>query len=60
MAWGESDLETSNNESNEQEIANLCLVANEEESDEIFYESNSFDELQNTFDDLYEGPNKIG
>ena len=53
-AWGESDIDTSDAKSSDQEVANLFFVAKEEESNEVFYESNSFDELQNTYDELYE------
>ena len=60
MVEGESDLETSDDESSEQEVANLCLVAKEEELDKVIDEPNSFDELQNIFDELYEESKKIG
>ena len=45
MAWRESNIDTSDDESSDQEIVNLCLVATEEEVNEVNYESNSFDKL---------------
>ena len=53
-AQGESDIDTSDDESSDQEVENLCFVAKEEKSNEVFYESNSFDELRNAYDELYE------
>ena len=35
-------------------MPNLCLVAKEEEENEVHYEFNSIDELKNTYDELYE------
>ena len=52
-AWGERDLDTSDAESRDQEVNNICLVAKEEKIVEVFYESNFFDELQNAYDELY-------
>ena len=53
-AQAKSDIDTSNDESSDKEIANLCLVAKEEEVNEVHCESNSFDDLQNVDDELYE------
>ena len=44
-AWEESNIDTSDNESSDQEVANLCLVAKEEKVNEVHFEPNSFDEL---------------
>ena len=41
-------------------MANLYLVAKEEELDKVIDEPNPFDELQNAFDELYEESKKIG
>ena len=45
MAWGECDIDKSDDESSDQEVVNMCLVAKEEEVNEVHYEPNSFDEL---------------
>ena len=54
MAWGESDIDTFNDESSDHEVANLYLVAKEKEVNEVHYESNSIDELENAYEELYE------
>ena len=43
--WEESGIDTSDYESSDQEVANLCLVAKVEEANKVHCESNSFDEL---------------
>ena len=53
-------LETFDDESSEQQIVNLYLIEKEEEFNQVFYESNSFDKLQNALDDLHEESNKKG
>ena len=53
VTWGEIDIDTSNGESNDQEVANLCLIVKEEEVNEVHCETNIFDELQDVFDELY-------
>ena len=53
-AWGESDIDTSDDESSDQEVANICLVAKEEDVNKVHREPNSFDELQDIYDKLYE------
>ena len=32
---GESDIDTSDDDSSDQEVANLCLIAKEEKNDEV-------------------------
>ena len=54
VAQRESDIDTSDDESSDQEIANVCLAAKEEEVNKVHCESNSFDELQNVYEELYE------
>ena len=58
-AWWESDIDTSDDESSDQEVANLCLVAKEDEVNEVPCKSSSFDELQNVYNELYEESLKI-
>ena len=48
------NVDTSNDDSSDQEIANLYLVSKEEEVNEVHDESNSIDELQNVYKELYE------
>ena len=45
MAWGDSNIDTSDAESSDQKVANLYLVAKEEEVNEVHCEPNFFDEL---------------
>ena len=58
-AWGESDVDTSDDESSDQEVANLCLVAQEDNKNEVHLESNSLNDLQDDYDDLYEESLKL-
>ena len=58
-AWGKSDVDTSDDESSDQEVANLCLVAKDKEVNEVCLESNSCNELQDVYDELYEKPLKM-
>ena len=44
-AWGESDIDTSDDESSDQKMSNLYLVAKEDNTNEIYLESNSFNDL---------------
>ena len=53
-ALGESDVHTTENEPSDQEVANLCLVAKEDDINELYLESNSFNDLQDDYNDLYE------
>ena len=53
-AWGESDIDTSDDESSDQELANLCLVAQEDDKNEVYLESNSLNDLQDDYNDLYD------
>ena len=40
-------------------MANLCLVAKEEDVNEVYVESNSFDDLQDDYNELYKESLKI-
>ena len=58
-AWGESDIDTTDDEASDQEVANLCLVAKEDDISVVRLESNSFKDLQDDYNDLYEKSLKI-
>ena len=54
VAWGESEDDSIDDETSDQEVANLCLVAKEYDMNEVHLESNSFNDLQDDYNDLYE------
>ena len=58
-AWGGSDDDTSSDEASDEEIANLCLVAKEDDTKEVSFETNSLNDLQDDYDDLYEESLKV-
>ncbi len=57
--WSDSDESSNDEDSSDEEIANLCLMANDDEvssnfnSDSEYETLNDHDELQNAFDELY-------
>ena len=53
-AWGESDIDTSDDESSDEEMENLCLFVKVDDVNDIHFESNSFNDLQEDYNDLYE------
>ena len=53
-AWGESDDDSTDDETSNEEVANLCLVATEDDTNDINFESNYFNNLQDDYNDLYE------
>jgi hypothetical protein len=60
-AWGESDLEDSDEDEEEaNEVSNLCLMAKEDEENEVQCDSYTHDELQLAFDDLVDEFKKLG
>ena len=58
-AWGESEDDSTDDEASDQEVANLCLVAKEGDTIEVNFESNSFNDLQDNYNELYEESLKI-
>ena len=58
-AWGESEDDSIDNETSDQEVANMCLVAKEDDINEIHFESNSYNNLQDDYNDLYEESLKL-
>ena len=53
-AWGDSEDDSTDDEASDQEVANLCLVAKEDDTNEVQFESNSFNDLQDDYNNLYE------
>ena len=62
--WSDSDESSSEEDEKIEEIANLCLMAKEENSssdkDKEVYDLYTSDELQDTFDDLSSRFEKLG
>ena len=43
--WGESEDDSTDNKASDQEVANLCLVAKEDDTNKVQFEANSFNDL---------------
>ena len=57
--WEESEDDSTDNEMSNQEVANLCLVAKEDDINEVHLEFNSLNDLQDDYNDLYEESLKL-
>ena len=53
-AWRESDYDSTVDEASDNEVVKLCLVEKEDDTNEVHFESNSFNDLQDDYNDLYE------